>query len=152
SVEWQRHYATARSLLGEEGGLTEVLPGVLVHGCDVGTWVLRQRDAATWEALLPEQRERLEALGLTPLPAVPAKKTTAGGAGAFERGVLALEQYRARTGTVTVPRAHIETVTIDGEEHPVKLGVFLTNSKTRRAKLAAEKLAVLAALGLDWAA
>ncbi|MEU9496283.1 MULTISPECIES: DEAD/DEAH box helicase [Streptomyces] len=152
SVEWQRHYATARALLAEEGGLTEVLPGVLVHGCDVGTWVLRQRNAATWEALLPEQRERLEALRLTPLPAVPAKKTTAGGAGSFERGVLALEQYRARTGTVTVPRAHIETVTIDGEEHAVKLGVFLTNSKTRRAKLAAEKLAVLAALGLDWAA
>ncbi|MER7141021.1 Helicase associated domain protein [Streptomyces sp. NPDC000341] len=151
SVEWQRHYATARALLGKEGGLTEVLPGVLVHGCDVGIWVLRQRDAATWETLLPEQRERLEALGLVPLPAVPAKKTTAGGAGAFERGVLALEQYRARTGTVTVPRAHIETVTIDGQEHGVKLGVFLTNSKTRRAKLPAEKLAALAALGLDWA-
>ncbi|MEW2339564.1 helicase associated domain-containing protein, partial [Streptomyces sp. NPDC006682] len=146
-----RHYATARSLLGEEGGLTEVLPGVLVHGCDVGTWINRQRDAATWEALLPEQRERLEALGLTPLPAAPAKKT-ASTAGAFERGILALEQYRARTGTVTVPRAHIETVTIDGQEHGVKLGVFLTNIKTRRAKLAADKLAVLAALGLDWAA
>ncbi|MGI5048289.1 Helicase associated domain protein [Streptomyces sp. JAC25] len=151
SVEWQRHYATARSLLGEEGGLTEVLPGVLVHGCDVGTWVLRQRDAATWKALLPEQRERLEALGLVPLPAAPAKKTTAGGAGAFERGVLALEQYKNRTGTVTVPRTHIETVVINGQEHGVKLGVFLTNSKTRRAKLAADKLAVLAALGLDWA-
>nr|WP_324605180.1 Helicase associated domain protein [Streptomyces flavovirens] len=151
SVEWQRHYATARALLAEEGGLTEVLPGVLVHGCDVGTWVLRQRDAATWKALLPEQRERLEALGLTPLPAAPAKKTTAGGAGAFERGVLALEQYKNRTGTVTVPRTHIETVVINGQEHGVKLGVFLTNSKTRRAKLAADKLAVLAALGLDWA-
>lgn len=152
SVEWQRHYATARSLLGEEGGLTEVLPGVLVHGCDVGTWVLRQRDAATWKALLPEQRERLEALGLVPLPAVTAKKTTSGGAGSFERGVLALEQYKNRTGSLTVPRAHIETVTIEGQEHGVKLGIFLTNSKTRRAKLAADKLAVLAALGLDWAA
>ncbi|MER5681801.1 hypothetical protein ACFWX5_14655 [[Kitasatospora] papulosa] len=51
-----------------------------------------------------------------------------------------------------MPRAHIETVVIDGQEHGVKLVVFLTNSKTRRAKLAADKLAVLAALGLDWAA
>ncbi|WP_406079086.1 Helicase associated domain protein [[Kitasatospora] papulosa] len=151
SVEWQRHYATARSLLGEEGGLTEVLPGVLVHGCDVGAWINRQRDGATWERLLPEQRKRLEALGLAPLPAAPAKKT-ASTAGAFERGVLALEQYKKRTGSVTVPRAHIETVTIEGQEHGVKLGIFLTNSKTRRAKLAADKLAVLAALGLDWAA
>ncbi|WP_424922501.1 Helicase associated domain protein [Streptomyces sp. wa53] len=151
STEWQRHYATARALLGEEGGLTEVLPGVLVHGCDVGAWINRQREHAVWTKLLPEQRQRLEALGLTPLPAVPARKT-ASTAGAFERGVLALEQYRARTGTVTVPRTHIETVVVDGQEHPIKLGVFLTNSKTRRAKLAADKLAVLAALGLDWAA
>ncbi|MFF5621040.1 DEAD/DEAH box helicase [[Kitasatospora] papulosa] len=150
-VEWQRHYATARALLAEEGGLTEVLPGVLVHGCDVGTWINRQREAATWERLLPEQRERLEALGLTPLPAAPAKKTPST-AGAFERGILALQRYKNRTGSLTVPRAHIETVTIDGHEHGVKLGVFLTNSKTRRAKLAADKLAVLAALGLDWAA
>ncbi|MFE5245659.1 MULTISPECIES: DEAD/DEAH box helicase [unclassified Streptomyces] len=152
SVEWQRHYATARTLLAEEGGLTDVLPGVTVHGCDVGAWINRQREHAVWQALLPEQRQRLEGLGLTPLPATPAKKKTASTAGAFERGVLALEQYKARTGTLTVPRAHIETVVINGQEHGVKLGVFLTNSKTRRAKLAADKLAVLAALGLDWAA
>ncbi|MFE9912442.1 Thoeris anti-defense Tad2 family protein [Streptomyces clavifer] len=38
------------------------------------------------------------------------------------------------------------------DEHGVKLGVFLTNSKTRRAKLPAGKLAVHAALGLEWAA
>ncbi|MBM7443138.1 DEAD/DEAH box helicase [Streptomyces sp. HB132] len=151
SVEWQRHYATARTLLAEEGGLTEVLPGVLVHGCDIGAWINRQREHVVWTKLLPEQRERLEALELAPLPAAPAKKT-ATGPGAFERGVLALEQYRARTGTLTVPRSHIETVVIDGQEHGVKLGIFLTNSKTRRAKLAADKLAALAALGLEWAA
>ncbi|MFI6125356.1 Helicase associated domain protein [Streptomyces sp. NPDC051064] len=152
STEWQRNYATARALLAEERGLTEVLPGVVVHGCDVGAWINRQREHTAWENLLPEQRQRLEVLGLTPLPAAPAVKGKATGTGAFERGVLALEQYRARTGSVTVPRAHIETVVVDGEEHPVKLGVFLTNSKTRRAKLAADKLAVLAALGLEWAA
>ncbi|MFC8596687.1 DEAD/DEAH box helicase [Streptomyces atroolivaceus] len=151
SIEWQRHYATARALLSEEGGLTEVLPGVVVHGCDVGAWINRQREHAVWEALMPEQRRRLEGLGLTPLPAAPAKKKTTT-AGAFERGVLALEQYKARTGTLTVPRAHVETVIIEGQEHEVKLGVFLTNSKTRRAKLAADKLAALAALGLEWAA
>ncbi|MFC8645444.1 Helicase associated domain protein [[Kitasatospora] papulosa] len=151
SVEWQRHYATARALLSEEHGLTEVMPGVVVHGCDVGSWINRQREHTVWEGLLPEQRKRLEGLGLTPLPAAPARKAPPA-AGAFERGILALEQYKNRTGTVTVPRAHIETVVVDGEEHPVKLGVFLTNSKTRRAKLAADKRAQLAALGLDWAA
>ncbi|MFI8370934.1 hypothetical protein [Streptomyces sp. NPDC085466] len=38
----------------------------------------------------------------------------------------------------------------DGTE--VKLGVFLSNSKSRRAKLTTDKLAALARLGLEWAA
>lgn len=70
-MEWQRHYATARILLAEEGGLTDVLPGVTVHGCDVGAWVNRQREHAVWQALLPEQRERLEGLGLAPRYPLP---------------------------------------------------------------------------------
>ncbi|MFJ8770148.1 hypothetical protein [Streptomyces clavifer] len=50
-----------------------------------------------------------------------------------------------------MPRTHVETVVVDGQEHGVKLGVFLT---TRRTKVTADKLAALAALanlGLDWA-
>ncbi|MFD3757969.1 hypothetical protein [Streptomyces sp. NPDC058622] len=50
---------------------------------------------------------------------------------------------------MTVPRAHVERLE-DGTD--VKLGVFLSNSKTRRVKLITDKLAVLAALGLEWAA
>ncbi|WP_329583054.1 hypothetical protein [Streptomyces sp. NBC_01361] len=38
----------------------------------------------------------------------------------------------------------------DGKE--VKLGVFLPNSRSRRAKLTADKLQALAGLGLEWAA
>ncbi|WP_349362127.1 helicase [Streptomyces sp. H27-C3] len=34
----------------------------------------------------------------------------------------------------------------------MKLGVFLSNSKSRRAKLTTDKLATLANLGLSWAA
>ncbi|MFD3682034.1 helicase associated domain-containing protein [Streptomyces sp. NPDC058613] len=60
-----------------------------------------------------------------------------------------LAQYKARTGSLTVPRGHVERLE-DGTE--VKLGVFLSNSKTRRAKLTTDKLAELAALGLEWAA
>ncbi|MEU8509324.1 helicase [Streptomyces brevispora] len=33
----------------------------------------------------------------------------------------------------------------------MKLGVFLSNSKSRRNKLTADKLTALAGLGLDWA-
>ncbi|WP_443070389.1 hypothetical protein [Streptomyces sp. QHH-9511] len=64
---------------------------------------------------------------------------------AFEKGVAALTQYNS----VKVPRAHVERLE-DGSE--VKLGVFLSNSKSRRAKLTTDKLAALAGLGLEWAA
>ncbi|MGW7825119.1 hypothetical protein ACWGLF_45705 [Streptomyces puniciscabiei] len=48
-----------------------------------------------------------------------------------------------------VSRSHVETLP-DGSE--VKLGVFLSNTKTRRAKLSTNQLQRLAGLGLDWAA
>jgi hypothetical protein len=67
---------------------------------------------------------------------------------AFERGVAALAQYKSRERSVTVPRGHTERLK-DGTE--VKLGVWIMNQKTRRAKLTADKLAALAALGLEWA-
>ncbi|WP_399133782.1 helicase associated domain-containing protein [Streptomyces sp. Li-HN-5-11] len=150
-VTWQRHYAAVRELLAEEDTtLTELLPGVTVHGMDVGKWLARQREHAVWQALLPQQRERLEQLGITALPApkgTPAKAR--GGAGsAFERGVEALRQYRLREGHLTVPRTHVETLP-DGTQ--VKLGVFLSNTKTRRAKLTEERRKILAGLGFDWA-
>ncbi|MFF4845322.1 hypothetical protein [Streptomyces collinus] len=44
---------------------------------------------------------------------------------------------RRRTGSVTVSRAHVEQLQ-DGTE--VRLGVFLSNTKARRAKLDAEQL------------
>ncbi|MFD4863335.1 DEAD/DEAH box helicase [Streptomyces atratus] len=151
--EWQRHYAALRELVADEEGQAEVLPGFTVHGMDVGKWLARQRKPEVWQALTDGQRKRLEQLGITPLapapePEAPAKPSK-GGSGAFERGVAALAQYKARTGSVTVPRAHVEALP-DGSE--VKLGVFLSNSKSRRAKLTADKLQALAALGLNWAA
>ncbi|MFD0034096.1 helicase associated domain-containing protein, partial [Streptomyces sp. NPDC127172] len=104
-----------------------------------------------WAALSDGQRERLEAVGVVPQaqkPEPPAKPSTAP-VSAFERGIQALEQYKARTGSLTVPRGHVERLE-DGTE--IKLGVFLSNSKTRRAKLTTDKLQQLANLGLHWAA
>ncbi|WP_258038767.1 DEAD/DEAH box helicase [Streptomyces sp. SM12] len=108
-------------------------------------------DAPGQDAGQRAEGARLEAVGVVPLPperAEPAKVSKAA-VSAFEKGVAALEQYRAREGSVTVPRAHVERLE-DGSE--VKLGVFLSNSRSRRAKLTVDKLAALAALGLEWAA
>ncbi|WP_257135050.1 helicase associated domain-containing protein [Streptomyces sp. wa1063] len=144
-VDWQRHYAAARILLGEEQGRTELLPGVTVNGVDVGTWTTRQTDPAVWNTLLPEQRTRLEALGLKPrTESAPAGK----GAGAFERGITALTQYAAREGRVVVPRAHVE----ETPHGPVRLGTWISNARSRREKLSTQQREQLAALGVDWAA
>ncbi|MEU4360063.1 helicase associated domain-containing protein [Streptomyces virginiae] len=75
-------------------------------------------------------------------------KASKGGSGALEGGAAALARYATRTGSVTVPRSHVEVLE-DGSE--VKLGIWLTNTKSRRAKLGADQLKVLADLGLDWA-
>ncbi|MFD0296440.1 helicase associated domain-containing protein [Streptomyces sp. NPDC127061] len=147
-ADWQRHYAALREMFVEESALTYVEPGVTVHGMDIGRWYHKQREYAVWHGLMPGQRERLERLGMEPSPPEAPTKPKAA-SGAFERGVAALAQYKARTGSATVPRAHVEALP-DGSE--VKLGVFLSNSKSRRAKLTADKLQALAALGLEWAA
>ncbi|MGW4984009.1 Helicase associated domain protein [Streptomyces mirabilis] len=145
-AEWQRHYAVLRELVADEEGQAEVLPGFTVHGMDIGKWLARQRTPKVWQALTGGQCERLEQLGITPLAPAPEEPTRA--STTFERGVAALAQYRARTGSVKVPRAHVELLE-DGAE--VRLGVWIMNQKGRRAKLATDKLSALAALGLEWA-
>ena len=149
-ADWQRHYTAVRELVRDEQGQADVLPGLTIHGMDIGKWLNKQRQHTTWMALKTGQRERPQQLGITPYapePQAPAKPSTTP-VGAFEKGVAALAQYKARTGSMTVPRGHVETLP-DGSE--VKLGVFLSNSKSRRAKLTADKLQALAALGLEWA-
>lgn len=155
-TEWQRHYAALRELVRDEEGPADVLPGFTVHGMDIGKWLARQRKPEVWAALADGQRERLEAIGVTPPAAAPAPvepdasaEPTTTPVSAFEKGVAALAQYKARTGSLVVPRAHVERLE-DGTE--VKLGVFLSNSKSRRTKLTDDKLAVLADIGLEWAA
>jgi len=148
SAEWQRHYAALRELVADEEGQADVLPGFTVHGMDIGKWLAKQRKPEVWQALHDGQRERLEQLGITPLAPAPEAEVSpmpsTAPVSAFEKGVAAL-----REGSVTVPRAHVEALP-DGSE--VKLGVFLSNSKSRRAKLTVDKLAALAGLGLEWAA
>ncbi len=156
TVDWQRHYAYLTQLLAEGARLAAVVPGVTRHGDDVGRWLATQR--RNWARLNAEQQRRLGELGVK--KASRARKTAVktgaasgprAGGEAFQKGLQALAQYVARTGSVTVPRGHVETVNIDGTEHAVKLGIWLTNTKSRRAKLNQTQLDLLAELGIHWA-
>jgi hypothetical protein len=155
-LDWQRHYTGLKELLELGADLVDLEPGVTIHGHDIGRWLERQRQPVVWHGLTDRQRERLTALGVEPqaapvAPEQPGPKGSGGRATAFTRGLAALTQYHARTGSLVVPRGHTEEVE-DGSGGTVmiKLGVFLSNTKSRRAKLTAEQLAALAELGLHW--
>ncbi|WP_030653316.1 DEAD/DEAH box helicase [Streptomyces rimosus] len=174
-IDWQRRYVLVRRRLEDDGATpSEIRPGVVVDGEDIGRWLHAQR--RDWEQLQDGQRERLTTLGITPAGPEEAEdqdvtvEATAGteafpdgvsglaNMNAFQRSIAALIQYQTRTGSTTVPRKHTETLRPaedgggGGEEVAVRLGVWLSNTKTRRAKLTPEQRTVLANLGLDWAA
>ncbi|WP_345497405.1 DEAD/DEAH box helicase [Streptomyces racemochromogenes] len=160
-LDWQRHYRVLADLVDADGVLPYIAPGVVFDGDDVGRWLQQQKQPANWARLLPEQRERLTALGVqpdkAPSPAPAASRKAKGPSKAqqaFQRGLTALAQWVEREGAHRpVPRAHGEEITVDGEAEPivVKLGVWVSNTKTRRHKLTTEQLAALAKLGVDWA-
>ncbi|MFE7711368.1 helicase associated domain-containing protein [Streptomyces sp. NPDC057486] len=154
TVDWQRHHVGLAALLEAGGKFEEILPGVTYRGDDIGRWTVRQ--ARDWARLNPEQQRRLGELGVKPV--VRAQKTSARtsvktgvgeGSDAFTRGVAALQRYIAREGKTVVGRQHVEQLP-DGTS--VRLGVWLSNQKSRRDRLSEQQLAALADLGLEWAA
>ncbi|WP_086706528.1 DEAD/DEAH box helicase [Streptomyces antimycoticus] len=160
-LDWQRHYRVLADLVDADGSLPAIEPGVLFEGDDLGKWLERQKNPGTWAQLSSEQQERLSTLGIKPLQApspAPAADRAAKGPSkaqqAFQRGLAALAQWVEREGAHRpVPRGHAEEIAVDGETDPVvvKLGVWVSNTKSRRDKLSAEQLAALRELGLKWA-
>ncbi|WP_331752613.1 Helicase associated domain protein [Streptomyces chartreusis] len=159
-LDWQRHYRVLADLVDADGHLPDIAPGVLMDGDDIGTWLQQQKQPGTWARLLREQQERLTVLGVKPLeapsPAPAAKGATKGPSKAqqaFQRGLEALKQWVEREGQRPVPRSHAEEITVDGEAEPVtvKLGVWVSNTKSRRDKLTQDQLDALRELGIEWA-
>ncbi|GAA1291682.1 hypothetical protein GCM10009579_65950 [Streptomyces javensis] len=160
-LDWQRHYRVLADLVDADGALPAIAPGVLFEGDDLGKWLQRQQQPASWAHLSTEQQDRLSKLGVQPAeapPAVPAPARATKGLPkaqqAFQRGLTALAQWVEREGTDRpVPRWHSEEITVDGEMEPVavRLGVWVSNTKSRWGKLAQEQQAALAALDVPWA-
>jgi superfamily II DNA or RNA helicase len=159
-LDWQRHYRVLADLVDADGSLPDIAPGVLMDGDDIGRWLQRQTQPSTWAQLSTEQQERLSKLGVKPLeapsPASAAGRATKGpgkAQQAFQRGLAALAQWVEREGHRPVPRGHVEEIVVDGETEPVavKLGVWVSNTKSRRDKLTSEQQAALAELGVPWA-
>ncbi|MGW4048921.1 Helicase associated domain protein [Streptomyces sp. NPDC004721] len=165
-LDWQRHHRILLHLAEDEPGgrLPDIAPGVLLDSDDLGRWLQRQKQPSTWKQLSDEQQERLTRLGVTPAEApspAPAAEGATKGPGkagskaqaAFQRGLAALTQWVEREGQRPVPRSTIVHVAVDGEAEPVpvRLGVWITNTKSRRDRLTQEQLDALRDLGVDWA-
>ncbi|MFF8604122.1 Helicase associated domain protein [Streptomyces sp. NPDC015232] len=160
-LDWQRHYRVLADLVEADGSLPEIQPGVLMDGDDLGKWLQQQKQPGSWARLLPEQQERLSTLGVKPLeapsPAPAATRAAKGPSKAqqgFQRGLAALAQWVEREGADRpVPRGHAEEIAVESETEPVvvKLGVWVSNTKSRRDKLTQEQQDALRQLGVDWA-
>ncbi|MET7988640.1 MULTISPECIES: Helicase associated domain protein [unclassified Streptomyces] len=158
-LDWQRHHRALADLVDADGSLPYIAPGVLFEGDDIGRWLHRQ--IREWSQLTEEQQERLTRLGIKPVEAPSPAPATKGATKsqskaqqAFQRGLAALAQWVEREGAHRpVPRGHSEEIAVDGETDPVtvKLGVWVSNTKSRWGKLPQEQQAVLAALDVPWA-
>ncbi|MYS87830.1 helicase associated domain-containing protein [Embleya scabrispora] len=166
-VSWQRRLTYTVEFLAARGTgarLDDIALDVVHRGETIGRWVARQR--AGWDTLAQEQRERLIELGLTP-PGTAEPAPTAQQAGevvepegpkpkrsreqAFAIALSAATAYRERVGHLEVPRGHVETVVaFDEWREEVRLGVWITTTRTRRPKLPAERITALDALGMRW--
>ncbi|MCX2928504.1 DEAD/DEAH box helicase [Streptomyces sp. NEAU-W12] len=158
-LDWQRHYRVLADLVDADGHLPDIAPDVLMDGDDIGRWLQRQTQPTAWAQLSSEQQERLTKLGIkpvqTPSPAPAATRATKGPSKAqqaFQRGLTALAQWIEREGQRPVPRGHSEEIAVDGEAEPVavKLGVWVSNTKSRRDKLTQDQINALRKLGIDW--
>ncbi len=173
-LDWQRYYRVLADLVDADGHLPYIAPGVIFEGDDVGRWRWKHQEPGIWLQLSPEQQERLTTLGIqaplpTPAPALasapsPASSPAPAASGpakgpskaqqAFQRGLAALTQWVEREGANRpVPRGAVVEITVDGETEavPVKLGVWVSNTKARRDKLGQEQRDALRELGVEWA-
>ncbi|MFJ2781599.1 Helicase associated domain protein [Kitasatospora sp. NPDC087315] len=150
-VEWRRCFILAWHHIKAGGTLAGAEPGsIIVQGEDLAGWARAQQ--AGWDKLVPAQQWALEhVLGLEPLAPEqkPAAKVTH--AEKEQRNLATAAQYREREGNLNVPRKHKETLLLaDGTTVEVSLGLFIANSRSRRAAVPAARAARLTELGMRW--
>jgi hypothetical protein len=159
-ADWQRHYRILADLVDTDGHLPDIAPGVTFDGDDIGRWLQRQAQPTAWAQLSSEQQERLSKLGLKPVEAPPPAPTAQALGEGSEQGAAGLparpggpRAVGREGGPAVGPRGHSEEVAVDGEAEPVvvKLGVWVSNTKSRRDKLTQDQLDALRELGVEWA-
>jgi superfamily II DNA or RNA helicase len=130
-ARWETRLAAARRFQATHGHLR--VPGGFVDddGVKLGVWVQSVRNRQ--DRFSPERRRQLDTLGMVWNPAQAA----------WDAKIAAARDYRAAHGHLRVPRTF---VTDDG----IKLGVWITSLRRKRAHLSRMQQAQLDELGVVW--
>lgn len=116
---WSRKFALLQQFQRREGHAL-VPQGHIADGIKLGTWVNEQRQRK--DAISAERRALLESVpGWTWDPHTES----------WERGFAALTQFAQREGHARVPQGHLE--------NGVKLGSWVTEQRSNRQKMSAER-------------
>lgn len=154
-AEWQRAFHLVRLRL-EAGGELPMEPGDVVHqGEDLGRWVMSVR--LGWDQLTTVQQWMCEhVLGIQPATEDEKPKPRTSQAEKWAMHLAAAKQYYEREGHLRVPRKHIEAISVwrNGkyqEQREFKLGAWISNQRSRAARLAPERIDQLSKIGMRWA-
>ena len=151
TLEWQRNFTLARRHVQAGGTLLGTAPGsVTAQGEDLAGWARMQQ--LGWDKLGAAQQWMCQhILGLAPLAPEEQPKTKVSWADKERRNLQAATLFREREGHLNVPRGHKETIVLDdGSTDLIGLGLFLANSRRRKAHIPPTRAARLTELGIRW--
>ncbi|MDX2592807.1 Helicase associated domain protein [Streptomyces sp. WI03-4A] len=161
-VDWQRCFHLTRHHL-QAGGTLPTQPGEVVRqGEDLGRWIHAQR--LSYDKLTSAQQWMLEhILGITLAAEDEKPNPRRSQADKWALNYTAARQFYEREGHLRVPRSHVETLVIGGdqdgghddenaetEEHHLRLGAWVGNQRSRAASLSPERVEQLSAIGMRW--
>lgn len=154
-VTWQRCFHLVRQHLDTGQALPTTAGEVVRQGEDLGRWVTSVRHG--WDQLTTVQQWMCEqVLGIEPADEDEKPKPRTSQADKWAMHLTAATQYFDREGHLTVPRKHIETITLDSDgqaqqDVPLKLGTWVDNQRRRIATLSTERVEQLSKVGMRWA-
>ncbi|MFF5638179.1 helicase associated domain-containing protein [Streptomyces sp. NPDC012825] len=158
-VEWQRTFHLVRQHLDEGGTLPLAARETVRQGEDLGRWVRAQR--LGFDKLTSVQQWMCEhVLGITPATEEEKPKPRTSQAAKWAMHYTAARQFYEREGHLTVPRKHVETVMLGGDDESggqerrevsLKLGAWVSNQRTRVTSLSPERIEQLSKIGMWWA-
>ncbi|MFI6006179.1 Helicase associated domain protein [Streptomyces sp. NPDC051366] len=154
-VTWQRCFHLVRQHLDEGETLPTTVGEVVRQGEDLGRWVTSVRHG--WDQLTGVQQWMCEqVLSIEPAGEDEKPKPRTSQADKWAMHYAAAAQFFAREGHLTVPRKHIETISLGGDgqaqrDAPLKLGTWVDNQRRRAATLTPERVEQLSRVGMRWA-